>query len=63
MTTELKHPHMNYPGLGVTMICHFGKIKSKISIDLGFGDIVEPLEHSLKLMQSANGPLFENNIS
>ena len=61
-TVELKHPHMGYPGAEVTMLCHFGKTRSKISIDLGFGDIVEPLEHLIQLMHSAKGPLFETAV-
>jgi hypothetical protein len=61
-TVELKHPHMGYPGAEVSMVCHFGKTRSKVSIDLGFGDIVEPLEHPIQLMHSAKGPLFENSV-
>jgi len=59
---ELKHSHMGYPGAEVSMCCYFGKTRSKISIDLGFGDIIEPLEYSIQLMHSVKGPLFENCV-
>lgn len=61
-TVKLKHPHMGYPGAEVSMVCYFGKTRSKISIDLGFGDVIEPLECPIQLMHSAKGSLFENSI-
>lgn len=60
--SELLHPHMDYPGAKASMLCHFGKTRSKIAIDIGFGDIVQPALESISLMHSAKGPLFEKEI-
>lgn len=62
VATELLHPHMGYPGAVITMICYFGKTRSKVTIDIGFGDIVEPKMQTIPLMHSAKGPLFESSI-
>lgn len=60
--SELVHPHMGYPGAEVAMIAYFGNIRFKVSIDIGFGDIVEPIEYSIPLTTSSKGVLFESSI-
>jgi predicted nucleotidyltransferase component of viral defense system len=62
IVTELFHPHMGYPGASVTMTCFFGKTRSKVAIDIGFGDIVQPKMQTINLMHSAKGPLFESSL-
>jgi predicted nucleotidyltransferase component of viral defense system len=59
---SLLHPHMNYLGAQISMFGYFGNIRCKLSIDLGFGDVVKEVKKELFLMKSAKGPLFENSI-
>ncbi|NGX40292.1 MAG: hypothetical protein KR126chlam4_00109 [Candidatus Anoxychlamydiales bacterium] len=61
--SELFHPHMNYLGAQVSMFGYFGKIRAKLSIDLGFGDVVKEIKKEIVLMKSSKGPLFENSIT
>jgi predicted nucleotidyltransferase component of viral defense system len=60
---ELAHPHMGYPGICVEMTANFGKTRNKVSIDIGFGDIVDPIEYSIPLTTSSKGALFEDEIT
>lgn len=60
---ELTHPHMGYPGVEVSMMAYFGKTRFKVSIDIGFGDIVEPIEYAIPLTTSTKGDLFEQIVS
>ncbi len=59
---ELTHPHMGYPGVAVRMLACFGKIRFKISIEIGFGDVVNPVEYSVPLTSSSKGVLFESIV-
>jgi predicted nucleotidyltransferase component of viral defense system len=59
---ELVHPHMGYSGAGVSMIAYFGKVRFKITIDIGFGDIVDSIEYSIPLMAYSKGDVFENSV-
>lgn len=59
---ELTHPHMGYPGVEVAMVAYFGRTKFKVAIDIGFGDIVDPIEYSIPLTTSSKGVLFESNV-
>lgn len=58
----LTHPHMHYQGAQVSLVAKLGKTKTHLQIDLGFGDIVEPVDHSLDLLSTRKGPLFESKI-
>ncbi|PIS00318.1 MAG: nucleotidyl transferase AbiEii/AbiGii toxin family protein [Chlamydiae bacterium CG10_big_fil_rev_8_21_14_0_10_35_9] len=58
----LTHPHMNYTGAQVALLARLGKTKTHLLIDIGFGDIVEPVDHSITLTSTRKGPLFENKI-
>lgn len=59
---KLPHPHMDYTGIEVLLLAKLGSPQSYIQIDLGFGDIVEPISHSLNLTATSQGPLFESHI-
>lgn len=61
--SELTHPHMGYPGVEVGMMAYFGKTRFKVAIDIGFGDIVDPIEYSIPLTTSSKGGLFEGNVT
>jgi predicted nucleotidyltransferase component of viral defense system len=59
----LPHPHMSYLGAHISMMAFFGKIRFKVTIDLGFGDKVKEIKQDLPLLRTSKGPLFENSIS
>lgn len=59
----LDHTHMNHPGFRVTLNVRFGKIKDRIQIDVGTGDIVKPKKVALSLYQYKGQPIFEDAIS
>ncbi len=59
---SLIHPHMNYSGVRAVIKAYFGKIRSKVTIDIGFGDVVEPIEKSLPLIHLSKVALFESTI-
>lgn len=60
---ELAHPHMGYPGVGVSMMAYFGKTRFKVAVDIGFGDIVDPVKYAIPLTSSSMGDLFEHSVS
>jgi predicted nucleotidyltransferase component of viral defense system len=60
---DIPHPNMKYPGKRVHMVGHFGKTRFKISIDLAFGDLINPLKISLPLTHGKKGALFESSVS
>jgi len=59
----LSQPHMDYPGYRVTLNTFFAKMKDKIHIDIGVGDVVEPQHREIKLFQYRGKPFFEDAIS
>ena len=59
----LSQPHMDYPGYRVILSAVFEKMKDKIQVDIGVGDIVEPLAREIPLVQYRGKPFFENAIS
>jgi predicted nucleotidyltransferase component of viral defense system len=59
----LDQPHMDYPGHRISLRVTFGRMKDRIHIDVGTGDIVNPAMHELHLFQYRGKPLFENEIS
>ncbi len=60
---ELTHPHMGYPGVEVSLMAYFGKTRFKVTIDIGFGDIVDPVKYAIPLTSSSKGDLFEHSVS
>lgn len=61
--SELTHPHMGYPGVEVAMMAYFGQTRFKVTIDIGFGDIVDSIEYSIPLTTYSKGGLFEGNVT
>ena len=59
----LSQPHMDYPGYQITLNVLFGKMKYKIHIDIGVGDVVEPLHREIKLFKYRGRPFFEDAVS
>lgn len=59
----LSQPHMDYPGYRITLNTYFGKMKDKIHIDVGMGDVVEPHTLEIKLFQYRGKPFFEDVVS
>lgn len=60
--SELTHPHMGYPGVEISMMAYFGRTRFKVAIDIGFGDIVEPIEYKIRLTNYSKGDLFEDSV-
>ncbi len=60
---ELTQPHMAYPGFRINIKISFGKMKDKIQIDLGAGDLVDPLEKNMHLFKYKGKPIFEDEIT
>lgn len=59
----LQQPHMEYPGYRVTLKTAFGQMRDKVQIDIGVGDIVQPITREIQLMQNRGQSLFEDTIS
>lgn len=59
----LEQPHMDYPGYRVSLSATFGRMKDRIHIDVGTGDVVNPDTREFHLFQYRGKPLFENEIS
>jgi len=60
----LEQPHMNYPGFRVSLEIKFGeKMRDRIQVDIGVGDIVRPNLESLELYQYKGKPIFEGAVS
>lgn len=59
----LNQPHMEYPGYRIILKSTFAKMKDEIQIDIGIGDIVNPLTFELPLVKYRNTPFFEDTIS
>jgi predicted nucleotidyltransferase component of viral defense system len=60
---QLAHPHMRYSGAEISAMVSFGQIKRKLSIDIGFGDIVEPIQYSIPLLKGTKGAIFESSVN
>lgn len=56
----LSQPHMEYPGYRTTLKTSFGKMKDKIHVDVGIGDVVEPQNKELKLFEYRGKPFICN---
>lgn len=59
----LSQPHMEYSGYRTTFKVSFAKMKDKIHVDVGIGDIVEPQHKEIKLFEYRGKPFFEESIS
>jgi hypothetical protein len=59
----LDQPHMEYAGYRITLKVSFGKMKDKILIDMGIGDVVIPEDRFISTVTYRGKPLFEGEIS
>lgn len=59
----LNHSQLAYTGAEIILQVIFGATKTVMRMDLGFGDLVEPIEYSMDLTATSTGPLFESKIS
>ncbi|WP_042282533.1 nucleotidyl transferase AbiEii/AbiGii toxin family protein [Candidatus Protochlamydia sp. R18] len=59
----LEQPHMDYPGYRVGLKATFGRMRDKIQIDVGIGDVVTPTTRELHFFQYKGKPMFEGEIS
>lgn len=59
----LSQPHMDYPGYRIVLNTGFAKMKDKIQVDVGVGDVVDPLIREIPLVQYRGNPFFEGAVS
>lgn len=59
----LTQPHMNYPGFRVTLNAVFEKMKDKIRLDIGVGDLVKAVEENFEPFLYKGKPIFAGEIS
>ena len=59
----LKHPHMKIPGFQATLQAQLGRMREPLSLDIGFGDLAEPVEKNIELLKSKGKALFEESVS
>jgi hypothetical protein len=59
----LTQPHMEYPGFRVSLNVSLGKMRDKIQIDIGVGDLVEEIEASFRPTEYKGEPIFDGEIS
>jgi predicted nucleotidyltransferase component of viral defense system len=60
---ELVQPHMEYAGFRISIKTCFGKMKDKIQVDIGVGDLVNPLEENIRVLEYKGKPIFEDEIT
>src|SRR3990167_5998777 len=60
---DLDHQHMNYPGFQARVAVQFGVMSEKFYVDIGVGDVVEPVTMTWQSFIYKEKPLFEDPIS
>lgn len=60
---DLDHQHMNYPGFKVRVAVQFGVMSDKFYVDIGVGDVVNPVLLEWPSFNYKEKPLFEDPIS
>jgi hypothetical protein len=60
---DLDHQHMNYPGFQVGINAQFGVMKDKFFVDIGVGDVVDPVMLVWPSFSYKEIPLFSDPIS
>jgi predicted nucleotidyltransferase component of viral defense system len=58
----LEHVHLAYTGAEISILAKFGATRTTIRMDLGFGDLVVPIDYPMDLTSTSKGPLFESKI-
>lgn len=61
--SELRQPHMDYPGFRLSLNAAFEKMKDKFQIDIGVGDAVDPVENNFRPFEYKGKPMFAGEIS
>lgn len=59
----LSQPHMDYPGYRVSLHATFGKMRDKIQIDVGVGDVVEAEARDFGLFEYKGKSFYEGEMS
>ncbi len=59
----LDQPHMEYLGYRVSINCMFEGMKDKIQVDIGVGDVVEPIDCNISFVKYRLKPIFESFVS
>lgn len=59
----LNQPHMEYPGFRVTLDANFQKMKDRVQIDIGVGDLVEAVASHFQPCEYRGKPIFAGEIS
>jgi predicted nucleotidyltransferase component of viral defense system len=59
----LNQPHMDYPGYRVILNTAFARMKDKVQVDIGVGDIVAPLTRKILFVRYRGKPFFESAAS
>ncbi|HSX04448.1 MAG TPA: nucleotidyl transferase AbiEii/AbiGii toxin family protein [Rhabdochlamydiaceae bacterium] len=59
----LNQPHMDYPGYRIVLNTAFAKMRDKIQVDVGVGDIVKPLIYEIPFIQYRGKPFYESAVS
>lgn len=60
---ELSQPHMAYPGFRVSLKVKLEKMKDKIQIDIGVGDLVNPVEEHIDSFKYKVVPYLKMKLS
>ena len=60
---DLDHQHMNYPGFQIGIAVQFGVMSDKFFVDIGVGDVVEPVLLDWPSYSYKEIPLFNDSIS
>ncbi len=60
---DLDHQHMNYPGFQAGIAIQFGVMRDKFYVDIGVGDVVEPVSLAWPSFTYKEKPMFEELIS
>ena len=57
---DLDYQHMNYPGFQVGIAVQFGVMSDKFFVDIGVGDVVDPVLLEWPSFNYKEKPLFED---
>jgi predicted nucleotidyltransferase component of viral defense system len=55
----LSQPQMEYPGYRLSLEARFARMRDRIQVDLGVGDVVEPINRDILFLHYRGGALFE----
>lgn len=61
--SDLDHLHMNYPGFQARIEIFFGNMRDKFFVDIGVGDVVDPVSIDWPPFEYNENPLFADPIS